>query len=243
MWPLSRKYTISGSGVLNRFTDHHCHILPGVDDGVRSTDEALEILALYESLGVRAVWLTPHIMEDMPNTTDRLAERFNEFKAAYKGPVELHLSAEYMLDGLFIERLSQGDLLPLGENGDKLLVETSYYSPPAGMRSMLELIRAKGFHPVLAHPERAMYMDDEDYVAMKKCGVQLQINIPSLTGLYGKQIKTKAKRLVTNGMADMYGSDTHSLLMARDFTSGRLDRRCRTAIMMHISDLRDIKFQ
>ncbi len=55
--------------ILRKGTDCHSHILPGVDDGVQTMEEALEILRLYEELGIKSVWLTPHIMEDMPNTT------------------------------------------------------------------------------------------------------------------------------------------------------------------------------
>ena len=125
------------SGIFEGFTDWHSHILPGVDDGVRTVEEALEILRLYEELGVKAVWLTPHIMEDIPNTTAHLRERFAELQATYTGPITLHLAAENMLDNLFEERLEKNDLLPLGENGNHLLVETSYFSPPMGLSNIL----------------------------------------------------------------------------------------------------------
>lgn len=81
-------------------TDWHSHILPGVDDGVQTVEEALQILAEYERLGIREVWLTPHIMEDIPNTTALLRERFIELQALYIGPIILHLAAENMLDNL-----------------------------------------------------------------------------------------------------------------------------------------------
>ena len=58
------------------FTDYHSHILPGVDDGVQTMDESLEILRLYEEQVIKSVWLTPHIMEDIPNTTAHLRDRF-----------------------------------------------------------------------------------------------------------------------------------------------------------------------
>ena len=86
------------TGFFRGFTDWHCHILPGVDDGVETTEESLAILRLYEQSGIGAVWLTPHIMEDIPNETSALRERFKALQAAYAGPVELHLAAENMLD-------------------------------------------------------------------------------------------------------------------------------------------------
>lgn len=125
-----------------------------MDDGVQTMDEALEILRLYEELGIKSVWLTPHIMEDMPNTTAHLREQFAELQAAYTGNVQMHLAAEDMLDNLFEERLESNDLLPLGKNGDHLLVDTSFLSPPMGLENILHRIKAKGYHSVLAHPER-----------------------------------------------------------------------------------------
>ena len=98
MFFFSKKTTIAASGILQGATDHHSHILPGVDDGVETMDEALHILATYEAAGVKTLWLTPHIMEDIPNTPQKLEARFLELKAAYTGSIELHLAAEYMID-------------------------------------------------------------------------------------------------------------------------------------------------
>ncbi len=211
MWPFSKRYSLADSEIFRGFTDWHSHILPGVDDGVQTMDEALEILALYEKLGVKAVWLTPHVMEDVPNTTVHLRERFGELKAAYKGAVRLHLAAEYMLDNLFRERLNDGDLLPLGEKEDRLLVETSYYNPPVNMYGLLERIKAKGFYPVLAHPERYMYMNDEDYIKLKETGVWFQANLFSFVGAYGREVNAKARSMLRTGYYDFAGTDIHSL--------------------------------
>ncbi len=219
MWLFRKKYSLADSGVFRGFTDWHSHILPGVDDGVQTMDEALEILALYERLGVKEVWLTPHIMEEMPNATARLRERFEELKVTYKGTISLHLAAEYMLDNLFVQRLEANDLLPLGEKGNWLLVETSYYNPPANMFGLLERIKAKGYFPVLAHPERYIYMDRSDYQKLKEEGARLQINLPSLAGFYGREVGRKAKLLLAKGYADLYGTDTHSPAMLSETIS------------------------
>lgn len=85
---------------------------PG-DDGVKTLEESLAILEEMERLGVRKVWLTPHIMEDIPNETVDLQQKFQELKQMYHGKIELALAAEYMMDNLFEERLEKDDLLPL----------------------------------------------------------------------------------------------------------------------------------
>ena len=209
MWPFSKKQTLAESGILRGFTDWHCHILPGVDDGVQTMDEALAILAEYERLGIAEAWLTPHIMEDIPNTTAHLRRRFAELQAAYTGNVALHLAAENMLDPLFEQRLAAGDLLPLGPEGNRLLVETSYFNPPLDLYGMLERIKSAGYHPVLAHPERYLYMSPADYRKLKASGIEFQLNLPSLTALYGPTVKKKAEALHKHNLYNYSGTDLH----------------------------------
>jgi len=222
VWPFYRRISLKGSGILNGFTDWHSHILPGVDDGVQTMEEALDILRMYEGLGIKSVWLTPHIMEDMPNTTAHLRERFAELQAAYTGGVELHLAAEYMLDNLFEERFNNNDLLPLGKNGAYLLVETSYLSPPMGLNKILHRIKAKGYYPVLAHPERYVYMGESDYRQLKEMNVDFQINLPSLIGSYGKDSLRKTCILLEKGWYNCPGIDLHSKTCLEAFLHSRL---------------------
>ena len=190
-------------------TDSHSHILPGVDDGVSDMETSLNILAAYEKLQIREVWCTPHVMEDIPNTTEGLKARFAELKAAYHGPVQLNLAAEYMMDGLFLDRLEQDDLLTHGHEGNALLVETSYYTPPMDLHGILESIIRKGYYPILAHPERYLYMKMSDYEPLKKMGLRFQLNVASLTGAYGEDAVKKAQKLLKDNAYNYIGSDIH----------------------------------
>lgn len=210
MWPFSSKYSLQQSDFLKGWTDRHSHILPGVDDGIQSIEDSIAILSMYEQMGVKKVWLTPHIMEDCPNTPEKLKTRFEELKSAYKGNIELALSAENMMDALFLKRLEQGILMPYGDNNNELLIETSYVQPPMRMESILRDMQKTGITPVLAHPERYLYMDAEKYENIKEMGVKFQLNITSLIGAYGNQVKERAEYLLNEGYYNYSGSDAHS---------------------------------
>ena len=251
MWPFSKKrYSILESGLLQGMTDCHCHILPGVDDGIQTMDESLRALQKMSELGVREIWLTPHIMEDIPNSPEDLRRRFaslfgnenedeNEKKVhvPVHVPVNIHLAAEHMLDNLFIQRFANDDLLPyqdetfnspLSRRGawgeGLLLVETSYFHPPMGLYDILENIRKKGYTPLLAHPERYMYMDDTDYRRLQDMGVKLQLNILSLAGAYGETAARKSHHLLHQGAYSCMGSDLHNLNSFLEY----VDVRCLT---------------
>lgn len=210
LWPFNKKVpSLKESGMLAGATDWHSHILPGVDDGFKTMEDSLKALRELESLGVKHLWLTPHVMEDTPNETKKLRQRFEELKLAYDGNLTLHLGSENMLDNLFEDRLDANDFLPLGEGGTHLLVETSYYNPPMNMMGILEQIKRKGYYPVLAHPERYQYMDEKDYKRLKEEGILFQANYFSLVGAYGSTAQKKLEWLLKQDMIDLMGSDLH----------------------------------
>ncbi len=225
MWLLSNKVSVEDSGLLEGFCDHHCHLLPGVDDGVEELEETLQILKIWEQSGVSEVWMTPHIMEDYPNEPEKLKEVFLSVCHNFKGNIALHLAAENMMDGLFVKRLEENNLLTLGETEKRILVETSYYIPPMNMEKLIDRIKKKGYDPILAHPERYQYMNKKDYLHWKQKGVLLQLNIPSLVGAYGLDVQRKAEWLLGQGMYDFCGTDTHSLNSVYNYLCSMINKK------------------
>lgn len=215
MWSFFPRQTLADSGILNGMTDYHSHILPGVDDGIPALGEAIKTLKLYEDLGIRNLWLTPHVMEDYPNRTTILRQQFSDFSNAYAhqsgtNPIKLFLAAENMLDLLFLQRFEEEDILPIID-GRHLLIETSYYNPPFGFDNLLLQIAGKGYTPVLAHPERYRYMSMCDYKELHKKKIKFQLDITAVVGAYGDEIQIKALALLKQGYYSMVGSDIHSL--------------------------------
>lgn len=237
IWPFKRKITALQSGIFRGYTDWHSHILPGVDDGVKTMEESLRILHIYEDAGVSELWLTPHIMEDVPNTTAQLRDRFGELQSAYHGPIVLHLAAEYMMDTLFEERLESGDLLPACPEQDHLLVETSCYNPPIDLEGILMKIKSEGYYPILAHPERYHYMDLDRYRSLKAEGIRFQLNLPSAAGFYSPDTKEKAEILLKNGWYEFMGCDIHRVHMAEKL----LNTKYQTKVLDRIRRIQNLR--
>jgi tyrosine-protein phosphatase YwqE len=222
-----KRYSLIEAGLFQGMTDYHCHILPGVDDGVQTLDEALKALLTFAEMGIREVWLTPHIMEDYPNNPADLRQRFEELRqhlSTLTSRPAVHLAAEHMLDTLFSQRLDSGNLLPytssdagtvanspLSALHSPLLIETSYFSPPMHLYGMIDDICHKGYTPLLAHPERYQYMSTSDYRHLRDMGVPFQLNLLSLCGAYGGDAAHKSRRLLREGAYTLCGTDLHSL--------------------------------
>ena len=203
----NRRRSLLESGLLKGAVDQHSHILYGLDDGVKTQEDSLAILRFLEEQGVSEVWFTPHVMEDVPNTTEGIRARFEELESVYRGGLRFHLAAEYMIDTLFEERLAQKDLLTHGN--DTVLVETSAVAPPINLWEVLETMRKAGYRPLIAHPERYRYMDKADYKRLHDMGCVLQMNLPSIVGFYGESARERALDLLDKGWYSMVGSDCH----------------------------------
>ena len=98
--------------------DIHSHLLPGLDDGVRSYDEALEILTFFEDSGYEKVITTPHIYSEVyPNKSKTILERFELLQQKIEDVqmrIQVEVAAEYFVDEAFLHLIRQGDLLTIG---------------------------------------------------------------------------------------------------------------------------------
>jgi tyrosine-protein phosphatase YwqE len=197
-------------------------------------DDALELLGMMEAAGVKTVWCTPHIMEDIPNKTDFLKMHFEKLKSLYKGNIELHLAAEYMIDSLFQERLENDDLLVHANN--HVLVESSTVSAPYGFKNTLKELMHKGHYVLLAHPERYRFLEKKDYVELKEMKIRFQLNLTSLLGLYGPAVREKAEMLLAEGFYEAVGTDTHRVKRWQQMEEQKISKK----IIKQVSEIQGL---
>lgn len=175
--------------------------------------DTLDILRGLQSLGYDHLIATPHVYQEYyPNSSDTIRKKLAEVReAATEAGIDLRLeaSAEYMLDERFQELMAEDDLLPFGKN--HILVELGFLAEPPNVEDTFFQLRTKGYRPILAHPERYLYLaDDLDrYARFRELGALLQVNILSLVGHYGPEIKKLGWQLIKNDLADLLGTDCH----------------------------------
>lgn len=196
------------------FVDIHSHLLPGIDDGVKTLDESVNMIRKIRSYGIRKLITTPHILGNVwPNNPEIIRNKLDEVKEGIKKEgidLELSAAAEYMLDEKFTTHLKQG-LLTLKD--DYVLVEFSYLNPPFNLYDVLYAIQQEGYQPVLAHPERYSFYHRSfsDYEKLKHHGCLFQLNLLSMTNHYGKDVQKASKKLLKEGLIDFVGSDSHHM--------------------------------
>ena len=194
--------------------DIHSHLLPGIDDGVKTIEEAVEIIKKFKILGYNKLITTPHIISDSyPNTRQIITKKLQEVKEALSNEdidIILEASAEYYIDMEFLELIENDELIPFMKH--YILFETSYLSKPIILEHAIHLIIKKGYIPVMAHPERYLYLHHnmELYKKLKIQGVLFQVNIKSLQNRH-KTIYKVAVKLINLGLVDFIGSDTHRI--------------------------------
>lgn len=196
-------------------TDIHSHLIPAIDDGSKSMEESIAMIKRFIDLGYTRLITTPHIMSHrFPNTRAILEEGLSSLqkeldKQALK--IEIEVASEYYLDETVMELVEKRDILTFGKN--YMLFEMSYVQPLHHLEEMLFEIKVAGYTPVLAHPERYIYMHEDfgKYERLKEKGTLFQVNIPSLGGYYSKPVQKVAKKLADAGMIDFVGSDAHKM--------------------------------
>ena len=197
-------------------TDMHSHLLPGIDDGSPDLETSISLIKGMAEIGFSKFITTPHIMWEMyKNTPEIIAEKLEMVRAALKEAgidVEINAAAEYFLDD-HVEGLLKRNEKLLTISGNKVLAEFSLASAPHGLKDILFEMQMQGYQPVIAHPERYIYLgvNKAFYEELKDIGCLFQLNVLSLTGYYGKSVQELALHLIKKGYYDLVGTDLHHI--------------------------------
>ena len=161
--------------------DLHCHLLPAVDDGSRSVDQSVRVLAHFAASGITDVCLTPHLLASqasagIPESHDRAFQRLT---AAAGDAVRLHRGAEVMLDRPLPPRAAENPAIRLA--GTRyILVEFPRLVTAETVATALTHVVKLGLRPLLAHPERYSSCSVGAAQRWKAAGAVLQLDATTL---------------------------------------------------------------
>ncbi|MBO5349470.1 MAG: hypothetical protein J6A89_06620 [Clostridia bacterium] len=194
--------------------DIHSHILNNVDDGSNSLNNSIDILKKAEQADFSDIILTPHYIEEYyENTKKQIKEKIAKLKKeVYKEDIitELHQGNEILLTEKTPELLINSQISTLA-NSRYILFELPFSNKMLNLAQIIYILKANGYIPILAHPERYTYIQENpnNIIEIIKQGVLIQSNYGSFIEQYGKIAKQTAEILLENHLIHFLGTDTH----------------------------------
>ncbi len=225
--------------------DMHSHLIPGIDDGAPDMATSIELIKGLKQLGYKKLITTPHVLWDVyPNTASQIIGGLALLRKEVEEQgldIALHAGAEYFIDEHFEDLLKKKlPLLPI--SGNMVLVEFSMITAPMDLQQMLFEMQIQGYQPVIAHPERYIYLANrkEFFDELKNCGYLFQLNLLSLIGHYGRSVQELAEYLCKKDYYNLAGTDVHHdrhLLSLQKLTSSPLLSRLKQSGLLRNSEL------
>jgi protein-tyrosine phosphatase len=199
--------------------DLHSHLVPGVDDGARSLEEAADAVARMAAAGIGRIVTTPHLNASLTRDAGLLAARLEDIDVAWQSLAEhvtrrfpqlqLLRGHEVMLD---VPDPDFSDTRLRLAGTSFVLVEWPRLQIPPKTQRVIEWIVRSGYRPILAHPERYSGMKQalNTAGAWRSAGAYLQVNHGSFAGRYGPYAGEVAAELLARGWVDLLSSDFHA---------------------------------
>ena len=195
--------------------DLHAHVLPGVDDGPETLEEALAMCRLAVSDGVEVMVATPHQRHELWENGDPVALEAvrRSLELALGGGLRLLLGGEVRWDSELLADLdtpTRGGALPLA-GSHYILLEPGLDPPVLDPVELVHELGLAGWRPIISHPERIPYVagDPGLLAALARRGALFQITAGSLTGKLGRKPQGWAEQMIERGLVQLVASDAH----------------------------------
>jgi len=197
--------------------DLHCHILPGLDDGAKTLDEALEMVRIAQSEGIKTIVATPHLFRGNFATRDfaSIEEKRRELSEVLKEnniSVEVLAGAEVHISHNLIDEIKKSRAHLVLNGSSYMFVEFPAGHIYSGAKNLFFDLMSEGIIPIIAHPERNSVFREHpgllyDLVQM---GALAQANSGSFSGLYGGKSQEFVLGLLEWNLVHFIASDGHS---------------------------------
>ena len=193
-------------------TDHHCHILPNIDDGSDSVDTSLQMIKMMKEQGVDRIVSTSHFYAHREKSVDSFIEKrqraYEELVKADPSNSGIILGAEVAVEH-GISKLEGIDKLCI--TGTKyILLEFQYAKFSHWMLEEVNDIACEyGLTPILAHIHRYLeYYSKSELEEVLRTDAVLQFNNEAFESFKEKHF---VKSLIKDGYPYIFGSDSHNL--------------------------------
>jgi protein-tyrosine phosphatase len=194
--------------------DLHCHIIPGIDDGSPDLETSLAMARLSAAEGVGVIACTPHILPGVhdnsgPDIRRRVESLQSELDAAGVD-CRLVVGCDAHIAPDLVSKLKSGLVLSIHDSRYVLVEPPHHFLPPNVDRLFFDLLAA-GYVPILTHPERMSWADDDLLYRLIHSGTWMQVTAGSILGAFGQRAKRRAEQMLLQGWVHIVASDAHNV--------------------------------
>ena len=197
--------------------DLHCHLLPGIDDGPETLEQALEMARIAVANGIEEAHVTPHLHPGRwENDLPKIAAAVESYRAALATagiPLKLGFAAEVRLDYEIVPLIEAGRVPFLGtlEGYKVMLLEFPHSHVPIGADKFVAWLLAHNIRPLIAHPERnkGLMRDPAKLEPFVREGCLLQLTADAVAGNFGELCALRAREFLEHGWVSVLASDAH----------------------------------
>lgn len=199
--------------------DLHCHLLPGVDDGPETMEEAVALCRHAVSSGITHSVVTPHVhpgrYENDALSIPPVMQALREALLREGVPLQLGCSGEVRISPEILPMVVAGQVPFHGVwDGQRvMLLELPHSHIPPGTDKLIKWLLQRGVLPMIAHPERNkdVMRDISRLYPFVQMGCLFQVTAGSLAGRFGEVAEQRAREIVAEGWATVLASDAHNL--------------------------------
>ncbi len=199
--------------------DLHSHLLPGIDDGPQTMEEAVALAAHAVRSGITHAVVTPHVhvgrYQNERASIEKHLERFRAELMRRGIALRLSLGGEVRIDEAIVEMVLENRIPFLGEHdGYRLmLLELPHSHVPVGADKLAGWLLKNRIRPVIAHPERnkGLHEDLNKITSFVSMGCWLQVTAGAVAGSFGEPSRQRAVELLKRGWVKILASDAHNL--------------------------------
>ncbi|MDM5314901.1 tyrosine protein phosphatase [Fictibacillus sp. b24] len=196
--------------------DIHSHILPGIDDGAQTLEEAIAMADAAVKEGITHLYATPHHRNGRYEN-DRCSilhevDFFNGELTERNIPLQIIPGQEVRIYKEIIKDLDRGIFTPLNNELKYLLIELPSNSVPTYAAEILFELSLRNYQPIIVHPERnSEIIENPDLLYdLVVTGALTQVTASSVVGNFGKKILQFSHDLIKANMAHFIASDAHN---------------------------------
>jgi len=197
--------------------DLHCHLLPGIDDGPETLEEALEMARIAVANGITEAHVTPHLHPGRwENDRAKIEAAVADYRAALAADsiaLEVGFAAEVRLDYDILPLIEENRVPFLGtlEGYRVMLLEFPHNRVPVGADKFVAWLLAHNIRPMIAHPERNkdLMRDPSRLQPFVEQGCLLQVTADAVAGGFGELSATRVREFLERGWVTVLASDAH----------------------------------